>query len=1519
MPHFFIRRPIVAMVISILMVIAGAVALETLPIEQYPSLAPPVVRVQGTYTGANAEVVEQSVATPIEQQVNGVDDLIYMKSLNSSDGRMVLDVTFRVGADRDTSNMLVQNRVSQAQARLPQEVLQQGLTVKKINPSILLVASIYSPNGAFDALFLNNYAMLNVRDPLLRVPGVAQVDLFGGSEYGMRVWLRPDDLASLRLTPADVIAAIREQNLQAPAGQIGAAPSAPGQQFTYTVRAPQRLVTAEEFGDIIVRSTAEGREVRLRDIGRVELGAENYKSFGRLDGKPAGVLAVYLLPGANQLEAAEGIYRTLDELKQLFPPDVDYRIVYDTTPAVVASIDEINRTLLEAIALVVIVVFVFLQNLRATVIPLLTVPVSLLGTFIFFPFLGFTVNTLTMFGLVLAIGIVVDDAIVVVEAVMHNLEHGMDARTATEKAMTEVSGPIVGIGLVLTAVFVPVAFLGGLTGRLYQQFALTIAIAVIISVFTALSLSPALSALLLRPPKPARGPLGGFFRGFNRAFDVSTNGYVRGAGLLARKSILSVALLALVVWLSSSLAAAVPGGFVPDEDQGIVMANVQLPNGASLERTDAVLRQVETIFAGTPGVESFNTVGGLAILTNTYQSNVGSFFVRLKPWEERTTPEESLRGIIAHLRREMSKLPEAIAFPFFPPSIPGFGAAGGFSFVLQDRSGTLSVDDMGVEASRFLAAARQRPELTSLFTAFDPASPQYAIDLDRESARKLGVPMDDVFQALSASMGGAFVNDFNRFGRLYRVYIQAEAEYRQRPEDINRIYVRSTRTGTMVPLSSLVTIAPAAGTELTVRFNLMRSVELSGQAAPGYSSAQAMAALEQVAAEVLSPEMGYSYSGLSYEERNAPSPVPTFVMAVVFVFLLLAAVYESWSLPWAVLLGTPIVILGAFFGVWVMGLQANVYVQIGLVMLIGLAAKNAILIVEFAKMERERGKSAVDAALEAARLRFRPILMTALAFIMGVVPLMLATGSGAASRAVMGTAVFFGMLVATIIGVFLYPALFVLVDTVAQGRMWRAPAPAVTVARVIAFIVLTFSGCACMLGPNYTRPTVTPPPMYRGAIEADRAASIADVRWVEQYRDPDLAALIQTGIAENLDLRLAVARISEFRARAAAARADLGPTLFGTFGGQARSRIDEDDSWLRSIYSLGVAFNWEIDFFGRLRRASEAARNDLLATEDAARAVMSSIVSDIAQTWFELRVTDELLEITERNIKLQEDALLLVQRRVQGGVAGGLDEQQAVSQLASTRAERPFLEQQAQLAENRLSVLVGRAPAAIQRPAPPVAAVPPDVPVGLPSELLERRPDIRQAERELMAATSRIGVAMGNAFPFPRIGLTAFFGMLSASLDQLFKGDESGVVSWSPFVDYPLIDSGRGRAGIAVAAAQAEQAAVFYRSTILLALREVADTLVARQKVRERVEQQEVQVAAAREAVRLSDARYVGGVADYLEVLDSQRVLFLAEVDLARSRLDELIAAVQLYRALGGGWSDDELRRLMDTPAEARK
>jgi len=1048
MANFFIRRPIVAIVLSILTVLIGVVVIRGLSVEQYPFLAPPNIRVTATYPGASAEAVEQSVATPIEQEVNGVDRLIYMKSSNTSDGRMLLDVNFEVGTNQDTANVLTQNRVSTAAARLPAEVNQQGVTVKKQSPSILMVIALYSPKDAYDANFLINYCGINLRDQILRIPGVAQVDLFGGTDYGMRVWIKPDRLAKLGLVPADVISSLKEQNLQAPAGKIGGAPTPKDQEFTQTLNAPGRLVTPEEFENVIIRQTATGAVVRIKDIGRVELGSQDYNSFGRLNGKPGGSMAVYLLPGANQLKAAETIYETMEHAKSLFPPDMDYKVVYDTTPAVEASIHEILKTFVEALILVTIVVFIFLQNIRATIIPLITIPVSLVGTFIFFPLLGFSINTLSMFGLVLAIGIVVDDAIVVVEAVIHHLEHGMEPKEATFQAMKEVSAPVIGIALILSAVFVPVALLSGLVGSMYKQFALTIAISVLLSAFNALSLTPALCGMLLKSPKPMRGPLGVFFKGFNKVFDVTTNGYMKVSTMLVRKSIMTVLIVGLVVLGAGIFARAIPAGFIPDEDQGIFGVNVQLPPGASLARTSEVLKKVEEILSKTEGLDSYQTIGGYGLVTNTYQPNYGSLLVRLKPWEERHGAALHVKGIMSKLAPQFAGIPEAVIFPFNIPTLSGFGAASGFNFLLQDRTGAMTVAQLGELSQKFITAGRQRPELGNVFTSFDPNYPQVKVDVDREKARTLGVQINEVFQAESTAMGGAFVNDFNRFGRLYRVYVQAEASTRLKSEDIGQIYVRSQTTKQMIPLSTLLTIKDVPGTELTSRFNLLRSVELQGAPAAGYTSGQALKALEEVFAETMPKEMGFAYSSLSYQEKIAPPAGPTFLLAIIVVFLLLAAMYESWRLPWAVLLGSPLVALGAFFGVWMMGYDNNVYVQVGLVMLIGLAAKNAILIVEFAKAKHEEGLSLQDAALTSARLRFRPILMTAFAFILGVIPLMKASGAGAGAQNVMGTSVFFGMLVATALGVFLIPGNFTFIEGLGRrrakaGQPTPAPTPAI--------------------------------------------------------------------------------------------------------------------------------------------------------------------------------------------------------------------------------------------------------------------------------------------------------------------------------------------------------------------------------------------------------------------------------------------------------------------------------------------
>ena len=1041
MARFFVTRPIVAMVMSIIIVLLGVVAMRGLPIAQYPEIVPPMIQVTTTFIGASATDVEASVATPLEQQINGVEKGIYLKSTNANDGTLTLKVSFEVGSDQDMDNVLTQNRVSQAMPQMPTSVKNYGVSVKKALAFPLLVISIKSPNGTYDSAFLSNYTTININDFIARIQGVGQINLFGGSDYAMRVWLRPDIIGRLGITVPDIANAISQQNQLTPAGQIGGPPAATGTEYTYTVRTQGRLLNEEEFANIIVRTNPDGSQVHLKDVARLELGTMLYNSLGRHDGKPSAVIAVFQSPGTNALAVADQIKATMADLSTRFPRDMEYVVSLDTTLPVVEGITEIEHTLFEAVALVIIVVFVFLQNWRATLIPLVTVPVSLVGAFIFFPMLGFSINVLSLLGLVLAIGIVVDDAIVVVEAVMHHIEHGKTPHDATVQAMKEVSGPVMAIALILSAVFVPVALLGGLTGRLYQQFALTIAVSVLISAFLALSLAPALCAKMLKPAKPTGGLLGKFYRGFNRVFEVSTGKYVSWTKIFVRRAVLVMAVVGVATLLTGVLGRALPAGFVPDEDMGIFMINAQLPPASSLERTEGVVRQVEAVLKKTEGVVACTGIGGSGILTNSFSPEFASFFCKLEPWDERNTPELHVNGIQQTLRRSLANIPGAVIFPFTPPTIPGFGAAGGFNFLLQDKSGTMSVADLGKQTGSFLDAARKRPELANLFTSFNAQVPQVQVDLDREKARVLGIPINDVFAALSTSMGGAYVNDFNRFGRLYRVYVQAEPAYRQRPDDIGQFYVRSTTTNQMVPLSTLMTVKPASGTEITTRFNLFRSVEITGVPAPGYTSGQAMTALEQTAAQVLPREMGYAYTGFSYQEKNAPPAAPTFVLAIVFVFLLLAALYESWKLPWAVLLETPLVALGAFFGVWLAGYDNNVFVQVGLIMLVGLAAKNAILIVEFAKAQHEGGRSVEDAALEAARLRFRPILMTAFAFIMGVVPLMLAHGAGAGAQTRMGTAVFWGMLIATIVGVFIIPGLFAMVERIGFGKKVKVPPP----------------------------------------------------------------------------------------------------------------------------------------------------------------------------------------------------------------------------------------------------------------------------------------------------------------------------------------------------------------------------------------------------------------------------------------------------------------------------------------------
>ena len=1040
---FFIRRPIVAMVIAILTVLIGAVSLLGLPIAQFPQIIPPQVNLTTTFTGADAVTIEQSVATPIEQQVNGVDNMLYIQSTNANDGTMNQTVTFDVGTNMDVDNVLVQNRFSQAQPFLPQDVKNFGVTIKKSLAFPLIVVSLYSPDGRYDASFLTNYATINVNDALLRIRGVGDIRNLGASDYAMRVWLKPDVLARLGLTVTDVENAVRAQNAVNPAGQVGAEPELPGQQLTYTVRAQGRLVTPEEFGEIIVRENPDGSLVRVRDVAQIEMGALNYAQEGAFNGRPAGVIAAFQLPGSNALDVASAVRATMADLKKHFPPGMDYEVSLDTTAPVKAGIQEILITLAEAIGLVVLVVFVFLQSWRATLIPLLTVPVSLVGVFAVFPALGFSINTLSLFALVLAIGLVVDDAIVVVEAVEHHIEEGMSPRDATFKAMSEVQAPVIGIALILAAVFIPVAFMAGITGRLYQQFALTIAVSVLISAFNALTLSPALAALLLRPRQPPRGPLGRLGAAFNRGFERLTHGYVSVNARLVRKLAIPLVLLLGVTALSAGLGRKLPSGFLPDEDNGYALIGVQLPDAASLQRTRAVFKKVEAILGQTEGIRTYNTIAGYSFFTRSAASYAGTGFIGFKPWDERGREDLTAKAIVRKLNAQFSKIPEARVFALMPPAIPGISAAGGFSMFLQDRSGG-SVAFLAANVKRFVDAARKRPELQNINPNFSPSVPQIFAEVDKEKAMKQGVPIADVYSTLQAFLGGTYINDFTRFSRQWKVLVEAEPAYRRNADDMKSFYVRNAK-GEMMPLSTFVNVRTTSGPEYTVRFNLYRSAEIIGAAAPGYSSGQALAALEEVAAQTLPPEMGYAWNALSYQEKAAQGgTVKVLGLSLIFVFLILAALYESWSLPFSVLLSTPVAVLGAFLGLLSRRFDLNVYAQIGLVMLVGLTAKNAILIVEFAKERLAEGRPLIDAALEGARLRLRPILMTSFAFIFGCLPLWFADGAGAAARRMLGTTVVAGMTAATALGIFLVPALFVAFERLA-GRHTGAPAETPTV------------------------------------------------------------------------------------------------------------------------------------------------------------------------------------------------------------------------------------------------------------------------------------------------------------------------------------------------------------------------------------------------------------------------------------------------------------------------------------------
>jgi multidrug efflux pump len=1533
--HYFIKRPIFAGVLSIAIFIMGLLALVKLPISEYPEVVPPTIVVRATYPGATPKTIAETVASPLEQSVNGVEGALYMFSQATGDGVMTLTVTFALGTDIDKAQVQVQNRVSQTLPKLPDEVRALGVTTTKQSPDLTMVVHLFSPDGRYDNVYLRNYAALQVKDVLARIPGAGDVELFGSGDYAMRLWLNPDKIAARNLTASDVVNAIREQNVQVAGGVIGQQPVGKPVDFELQVNVKGRLVSEEEFGNIIVKTGPDGQKTLLKDLARIELGASSYSLHSLLNNKTAVAIPIFQTPGANALQLSKDVRAKMEELKRNFPQGIDYSVVYDPTVFVRRSIEAVIHTLAEAILLVVLVVIIFLQTWRATIIPLAAVPVSLVGTFSMMLAFGFSINALSLFGLVLAIGIVVDDAIVVVENVERNIARGLSSFDAAKQAMTEVTGPIVATALVLCAVFIPTAFISGLTGQFYKQFALTIAISTVISAFNSLTLSPALCAVLLKDhhaPKDwlsraMEASLSWFFNPFNRVFAWAGHQYSLGVAQVLRKAAIALVVYGGLVLLTGWGFDKVPTGFVPTQDKQYLVAFAQLPEGSSLDRTEAVIREMSDIGLKQPGVEAAVAFPGLSISGFSVAPNSGIVFFTLKPFEERNSAALSGPAIAAALNQKLGAIKEAFALAVPPPAVMGLGTIGGFKLYVEDRA-DLGYDALYQNLQAVIGRSYQTAGLGGVFSMFTVNVPQLDADIDRVKAKTQGVPLQNLFETLQIYLGSLYVNDFNRFGRTFEVVAQADAPFRATAEDITRLKTRNDK-GEMVPLGSIVKVTESHGPDRVMRYNGYPAAEINGAPAPGYSSGQAEATMTKLMEDNLPRGMAYEWTELTYQRILAGNTaVYVGPLCILLVFLVLAALYESFRLPLAIILIVPMCLLFAITGVWLKGSDNNIFTQIGLIVLVGLACKNAILIVEFAKRKQDEGLTPFDAAIEACRLRLRPILMTSIAFIAGVFPLVVARGAGAEMRQAMGIAVFSGMIGVTLFGLFLTPVFYVVLMKLGWKKQPAAKttgsipgaAGIATGAAALALLltVIPASGGPLTVGPDYQPPANAVPAAYKDEAlgqwkTGQPLDNVPKGDWWTVFNDASLDALEAQALRANQELRAAVARVDQARASARVSRADLMPSasLDPSFERQ-RYSPNANPSFghlTADTFNAPLDLSYEIDLWGRVRRGFEGARADAQASLAAYYNVLLTLQAEVAQNYFALRSLDAEIATVAATVDLRKEQVKLVRSRYEGGVGSELDVAQAETEQATTEAEAAALAHQRDELENTIAILVGENPATFRLPALGETnrlwnPQPPAVPAGLPAGLLERRPDIAAAERQLASANAKIGVAKGAFFPV--VTLTASGGYLSGDAETLFNWS-SHVWSIGPSVSLPIFAGGRNRANLQRARGAYEESVALYRQQVLVAFQDVENSLSGIRQLAVQAEAQARAVTSARRATQLATDRYRSGIVAYIEVVDASRDALTAERANAQLAGQRLITTVQLIKALGGGWNEHEL------------